>query len=615
MSARAASDERRRFVADLLAYMTLEEKLGQLDLLHSPRDPALETAIAAGRVGGIAAADPSGRWQRIAADQSRLGIPLLLAAELSRQPLSGWALAASWDGDLAAALGAAAAGELFHAGANCIADVSVAIGDAALRPNGAAIAAEQAQLGAALAASFASGGDRARPGASPGMPSILRIVGPSAPSAACAVALAQHSAVHALDCAELGRDAALKVGFSGLLLAECQRLAAVVAEHFATTRAKSHVEAAERAIAEGIIGEHEIDGAVRGVLAVKHAFGLFRRDDRPGAGTAANDTMLDAAELVRKSAVLLRNEAGLLPLSPVSDRVLVVGPGDGIGAACASALSRAGIGQSLAPGLAMRRDGEPWSDPVAGDHFALSLTRDAAQRADFVLVALDDRHFVARGQGPWRQPGPATLAMLRAVATAGSRMFAVVSTDEPVDLAEADQHFAAVLHCWGMSAGFEEALADLLSGRHGPQGRMPVAAGRFEFGHGLSYAESVFSGFTVTAGADHLVAALRIRNAGSFAARETAQAYVMDHAGRPRLVAFQHVTLAPGEDVPVRFELGLSELGVIGESGRLELPTGAVEILVGKSGVRLLRAEFTITPALARAIRRQQPTEMWLAAG
>ena len=269
----------------------------------------------------------------------------------------------------------------------------------------------------------------------------------------------------------------------------------------------------------------------------------------------------------------------------------------------------------MAPGLALRRGSQSWADPVGGDHFALSLTRDAAQRADFVLVALDERHFVSRGTGPWLQPGAAILAMLQALSTAGSRLVALIAANEPVDLAEADQHFSAVLHCWGRGPGFEEALADVLSGRNSPQGRLPVTAGRFEFGQGLGYAESVFSSLTLAAGSDHLAASVRVRNAGSFTARETVQAYVRSAGGELRLVGFEHVTLAPGEDVPVRFELGLAALGEPGPDHRLDLAPGPREVLVGKNLGRLLTARYDVSASLARAIRRQDPGGLRLAAG
>lgn len=600
------SYERERFVDDLLGYMTLEEKLGQLDLFHSSQDPGLEAAIAAGRVGGVAVGDSPQRLQALATEHSRLGIPLLLHGAPMELPVSPWALAASWDENLAQQLGAMTADAALRAGANCHPSPRAMLCQDRDAAPAALIATGQAHLAARLAAAFASGASRSERGASYRALAIPTIEGAIDATLRCGLELALDGRVMALDCPTLDQQTALKAGFAGLMVAECRRLTAALAHHFATISARSSVEAAEKAVADGLIGEHEIDAAVRGVLTVKHALGLFRRGERtfgefPGAGE-----MPGRPEIARRSMVLLRNESGLLPLSPVSDRVLVVGASDGAGGACADALSRCGIGHSVAPGLALRRGAETWDEPVAGDQFALSLTRDATQRADFVLVALDERHFVVRQDAKWRRPATPVLTMLRTLSMAGPRLVALIATREPVDLAEADQHFAAVLQCWALAPGFEEALADILSGRHSPQGRMPVTAGRFEFGQGLGFGESVFSSMSLTAGRDHLAASIRVRNSGSFAARETVQAYVRSGDGEVRLVAFDHVTLAPGEDVPVRFELGLEALGELGSDERLHLPPGPREILVGKNIGRLLSARFEVSPALARAIGRQE---------
>lgn len=609
------TQERSRFVDDLLSYMTLEEKLGQLDLVHSPDDPGLEKAIAAGRVGGVAGADLPIRLQALATERSRLGIPLLLANRAVDLALSPWALAASWDEDLARSVGAAAARDAIGGGFNAMLAPRVGGATEDRRPD-AHLATSEPHLSARLATAFACGADgerQDRRSAVLAVPAWMSI--PDRRAVAWAQGLIHAGIATAIDCRALAGEPAQRAGFDGILVAECRRILEIVAGHFKLTSTRSALESAERIMADGPVSEHELDRAVRGVLAAKHALGLFRDPQRivapppPGLGYGRDD------HKVRGTFVLLRNEAGLLPLSPVSDRVLVVGAPDGAGAACADALGRAGIGHSMAPGLAQRRGGESWAEPVPGDHFALSLTCDAARRADFVLVVLEDRHFSEEVAAGWRQPTSALLALLRGLSLGSARLVAIVATAEPVDLADADQHFAAVLQCWQPTAGFEEALCDVLSGRFSPQGRMPASAGRFVAGHGLGFGESVLSAYVLTAGSHHVSAAVRVRNSGSFAMREAVQAYVRENDGRLRLVGFEHARLAPGEDVPVSFELGLEALGAHGDTGRLEVAPGHYEILVGKSMSRVLAATIEITPALARAMMLRERGFLRLAAG
>lgn len=608
--------QRSRFVDDLLSYMTLEEKLGQLDLAHSPNDPAVEKAIAAGRIGGVAGADAPNRLQALATERSRLGIPLLLTGSTPDLELSPWALGASWDEDLLRAVGASAARGAIGGGFNCLPAPRVALAGAPESSN-THIAVCEPHLGARLAAAFAWGADgetEDRRSAVLAIPALASK--PDVGGFGWAIGIAQAEDVGGIDCTVLGPDLAQRIGFDGLLMDDCRRISAAVTDHYRLTSVRSPLEAAERALADGLLGEQQIDQAVRGVLAAKHRLGLFRDSQRivtppvTGPGYARQD------QRVRATFVLLRNEAGLLPLSPVSDRVLVVGAPDGAGAACADALGRGGIGHSVAPGLAQRRADETWALPVTGDHFALSLTCDAARRADFVLVVLDERHFASpsRYEG-WRQPTAACLAMLRGLALSGARLVAIIATAEPVDLAAADQHFAAVLQCWQPIDGFEEALCDVLSGRFSPQGRMPVSAGRYVAGHGLGFGENVIGSLTLTPGSHHVSAAVRVRNSGSFASRETVQAYTRDEAGRLRLIAFEHALLAPGEDVQIAFELGLEALGTPGSGGRIELAPGRYEIMIGKSSSRLLAASIDISPALARAIISRDRGYLRLAAG
>jgi beta-glucosidase len=86
------------------------------------------------------------------------------------------------------------------------------------------------------------------------------------------------------------------------------------------------------ALARGMLTESDIDKAVRHVLTIRTRLGHFDPDGGPYAGTSPD--VLDSPahrQLNRKAAeeamVLLRNDAGRLPLDPeATDKVAVVGP-------------------------------------------------------------------------------------------------------------------------------------------------------------------------------------------------------------------------------------------------------------------------------------------------
>ena len=116
----AATDtDTDRKVAALLAKMTLEEKAGQLTQYASPK----EQLAREGRVGSflnVVGADKVNALQKVAVEQSRLGVPLIFAYDVIHGyrtifpiPL---AEACSWDPDLAEQTAAVAAKEATAAG-------------------------------------------------------------------------------------------------------------------------------------------------------------------------------------------------------------------------------------------------------------------------------------------------------------------------------------------------------------------------------------------------------------------------------------------------------------------------------------------------------------------
>jgi beta-glucosidase len=121
-------DPRERLVDSLLARMTLEEKLGQLNVIAGDHDTATAAQLAlvrAGRVGGflgVAGATATHEAQRVAVEESRLKIPLLFGYDVIHGyrvifpiPL---AETSSWDTATAARTAALAAFEAAAAGVN-----------------------------------------------------------------------------------------------------------------------------------------------------------------------------------------------------------------------------------------------------------------------------------------------------------------------------------------------------------------------------------------------------------------------------------------------------------------------------------------------------------------
>jgi len=93
---------------------------------------------------------------------------------------------------------------------------------------------------------------------------------------------------------------------------------------------KRHIETLTQQVEQGHVSVARIDEAVRRILSVKFAYGLFERP-RPSARPLSGDARFGSAahravarEAVRKSLVLLKNDAGVLPVSSTA-RILVAG--------------------------------------------------------------------------------------------------------------------------------------------------------------------------------------------------------------------------------------------------------------------------------------------------
>jgi beta-glucosidase len=101
---------------------------------------------------------------------------------------------------------------------------------------------------------------------------------------------------------------------------------------------KRFIDTLTEAVNKGDVSQERIDDAVRRILRVKFLLGVF--DEPLVEGVSIDEVGSDAhrqlaAEAVRKSLVLLKNDNAALPISSESRRVVVAGPAaDDIGMAC-----------------------------------------------------------------------------------------------------------------------------------------------------------------------------------------------------------------------------------------------------------------------------------------
>jgi beta-glucosidase len=373
-------------IDDLLSRMTLDEKVGQL-VQYSGFNDDRAAAIREGRIGSllnVPGAENANRIQRIAVEESRLGIPLLFGLDVIHGyrtifpiPL---ATASSWDPELVTSIEAIAAREARAAGVHWTFAPMV---DIARDPRWGRIsegAGEDPYLGSVMAAARVrgfQGDDVAAPdhilaclkhyvayGAAIGgrdynsvdisERSLREIYLPPFKAGVDAGAATIMSAFNLLNGVpttanpftinQILRD---EWGFDGLIVSDWNSVGELVVHGYAADARDaarlaldatvdldmmSDVYARQLAdvVRANVVTETSLDESVRRVLRAKFMLGLFENpyaDPETEAAVLLRDDHVAAArDAARKSMVLLKNEGALLPLSQNIGSIAVIGP-------------------------------------------------------------------------------------------------------------------------------------------------------------------------------------------------------------------------------------------------------------------------------------------------
>jgi beta-glucosidase len=555
-----------RRIDELIAHMTLEEKLAQMVVYGRPQGQPVITGPAdlhaapamgsislgpafQGSVINLASAVQTNELQHEAIEHSRLHIPLLFGSDVIHGyrtiypiPL---AVAATFDTDLDRRLTRMAAEEASTAGVRWVYAPMV---DISRDPRWGRVmegSGEDAFLGAALARAAVEGYQ----GTSLANPDSV---------AACVKHYAAYGAAEAgrdYAPAELSRitlrqvylkpyEAAVRAGAASLmssfntvdgvpatanhflltdvLRGEWHFDGAVVSDSGAVAELVAHGvaldqgEAARRAVTAGLdieMNSHtyqknlpqlvqsgavpmgDIDAAVRRVLRIKFALGLFDHpyvDPAKEVFHAVPEHRALARQAAIESFVLLQNHsvAGrpLLPLASAAHQTIaLIGPfadsaGDMLGAWSIAGKSEDVVTPLTAIRERVERDGgqllyAEGTSARGTEESGFPAALDAAQKADVVLMALGEpRSMVgeATSRASLDLPGN-QLQLLQAVAALGKPIVLIVFSGRPLILNWAAEHLPAILQAWhpGVEAG--PALAAVLFGDSSPSGKLPIS--------------------------------------------------------------------------------------------------------------------------------------------
>lgn len=386
----------------------------------------------------------------------------------------------------------------------------------------------------------------------------------------------------------------------------------------------------ERAVREGRLSEATVDLAVRRVLRVKFAKGLFevpycaRRTLDLGAHRES------ARALAGEAAVLLKNEGGLLPLAKDTS-LLLVGEGAEERRGLHGSWSLDGDASKTVNFYEAMQEKVTRPEQLHYDRNCESNRTDA----DVVVLAFYEDHY---STGENACISDITISdyerfLLRRARALGKKIVAVFFYGRPIAMQGIAEQFDAILYAWHGGCEAANAAADLLFGDRSPSGRTPVTFPRlathlplyyncYSSGHEVNsyYGESMPGGYRdslaspyypfgfgltytyvrygtpkceaptmtvqeVRAGKTFRVTA-EVENLGGRDAVEVVQLYLHNKVARMcrplrELKGFQRVSLCVGERKTVVFEVGARELMYFSKTGEPVLETGEFEVFVG----------------------------------
>jgi beta-glucosidase len=388
-------------------------------------------------------------------------------------------------------------------------------------------------------------------------------------------------------------------------------------------------------VREGTLPQEDLDRAVRSVLAVKFALGLF---DHPFVDPNLRQTVYRSPahlalslESARQSMTLLKNEGNLLPLSTSIRRIAVIGPNGDVAQYGDYEKEANGQHISVLDGI---RKLLPEAAVTFNDGRNIPAAVDAAKDADVDILALGEWQGVS-GEGFDRSnldlPGNQE-QLLEAVFAAGKLLVLVLQNGRPLTINWAAKHVPAILEAWYPGEFGGQAIAETLFGENNPGGRLTITFPRstgqlpdfynfdpsrihkyvdddgqplFTFGFGLSYTTFRYDHLAVQAPApgsnNDIQVTVDVTNSGEREGDEVAQLYVREDVSSVEtpdrsLAGFSRIHLRPRETKTIIFHVPQKDLAIWNAEGRWSIEAGGFTVSVGGSSQASLKAQFQLRP-------------------
>jgi len=396
----------------------------------------------------------------------------------------------------------------------------------------------------------------------------------------------------------------------------------------------------EDLVLSGEISEDVVNLAVKRVLKIKLAKGLFDKPYKEPYKVDRTEHIELSEKIAAESMVLVKNDDNLLPLSKEM-KVALYGPFTYERRALHGSWALDGYLGASTPNFL-----EAMNEMMEGQkghihHSYEGVLHDDCtyiySMNDVIVLALGESH-AATGEARCSADivlAPNQVEMARKAKQSGKKVVGVIFCGRPLALENIEPYLDAILIAWHGGTRCAHAAAKTIFGEYNPCGKTSVTfvrktgqiplyynitkSGRnvdgyygegyaqnyidslgspmYPFGYGLSYTSFEYSAPEVdkaTISLDSLMAgenvrvSAKIKNTGDRTGKETVQLYIRDHVAscmRPirELKGFEKIELAAGEEREVVFEVGADLLGFYNFENKYVVEKGAIDLHIGEN--------------------------------
>ena len=394
-------------------------------------------------------------------------------------------------------------------------------------------------------------------------------------------------------------------------------------------------------VEEGKISEQRINEAVKPILLAKIKLGLFENPyvklDEVKDKVLTEDNKNLALEIAQKGMVLLRNEHNLLPLTPkklANKKVLLCG---------FSANNQVQLGDWAKPqpskniitiykGLKNNLPKSTLLDFLECNSVKkinkkyIENAVKKGKNADYIIVVAGEnalRHSREKTSGenvdrsslqlPYMQ-----LELLKELRKKDKPIILCLINSRALAISWCSKNIDAILECWepGLLGG--QAVAEILTGKTNPSGKLPISFPRsvghiqshynrkpmrirnyadssdtalYPFGYGLSYSKFVYSDLKISAQnnsiKDDINVSVKIKNDSDFDGEEIVLIYINDIISSvttpiKKLVAFKRIKIKKHETKEVHLTIKNAQLALFNQRNKKVVEIGDFEVMVNK---------------------------------